>query len=48
MSDCPCPDLFKNVAYCDDCPYGTQSGTSILAEEKTPKKTGSKPESDPN
>jgi len=27
---------------------GTQSGTSILAEEKTPKETGSKPESDPN
>lgn len=19
--DCPCPPLFKDVAYCDDCPY---------------------------
>ncbi len=19
--DCPCPGVFKEVAYCDDCPY---------------------------
>jgi len=26
LRDCPCPGVFKAVAYCDDCPYSETRG----------------------